>query len=101
MPVILSGPLGGVQGPGPPLLLSAGPVLLILPALLILAPQLTKGEIIATNLTARPDFQGSEPKIGLKQIKKESWAKLVTREVKRALEIITEAIWRSEVQTPG
>ena len=70
MPVILSGPLGGVQGPGPPLLLSAGPVLLILPALLILAPQLTKGEIIATNLTARPDFQGSKPKVGLKEIKK-------------------------------
>ena len=70
MPVILSGPLGGVQGPGPPLLLSAGPVLLILPALLILAPQLTKGEIIATNLTARPDFQGSEPKVGLNEIEK-------------------------------
>ena len=43
MPVI--GP-GVVQGPGPPLLFSAGPVLLILPAILILAPQFTRGEII-------------------------------------------------------
>ena len=43
MPV--SGP-GVVQGPGPPFILSAGPVLLILPAILILAPQFTRGEII-------------------------------------------------------
>ena len=34
---------GVVQGPGPPFI---GPVLLILPAILILAPQFTRGEII-------------------------------------------------------
>ena len=43
MPVI--GP-GVVEGPGPPLLFSARPVLFILPAILILAPQYTRGEII-------------------------------------------------------
>ena len=41
MPVI--GP-GVVEGPGPPLIFSARPVLLILPAILILAPQYTRGE---------------------------------------------------------